>query len=165
MPIIAIGKEKNLDQLIEKRFPDLSPAELTRVREATLKANPHLSEQAAFKPGTVVVLPEAAKSTGNRSSATQLEGLMEAVKIFVPQLTRGLEEQRVELDQAAKLLKSAAFRKALDGASNEASNLAQMLEPELKREIATNGEASASLPQDIEVLMKDLSGLAKKLAY
>ena len=165
MPIIAIGKEKNLDQLIEKRFTGLSAAELKRVREATLKANPHLSEQAAFKPGTVVVLPDTSTHTRNRSNATHLEGLTEALTLYVPQLARALEEQRAELEQSAKLLKSAPLRKALDGASNEATSLAQTLESELKRDIETHDEASASLPQEIEVILNDLSGLAKKLEY
>lgn len=164
MPIITIGNEKNLDQLLEKRFTGLSAAELKRVREATLKSNPHLSAQAAFKPGTVVVLPDTSTPTRNRSNATHLDGLTDALKLYVPQLTRALEEQRAELEQSAKLLKSAAFRKALDGASNEAISLAQTLESELKREIETHGEASAIAPQEIEIILKDLSGLAKKLA-
>ena len=170
MPIITIGNEKNIDQLIDKRFIGLSVAETKIVREATLKANPHLRQAVDFKPGTVVVLPDTKKPTVKPAAsrdATQsdaVEGLAEALKTYTPQLTGALEQARADLDQSAKLLKSAAFKKALDGVSKEAASLANVLENALKREIESNGEARASLPGEIDVLLKDLGGLVKKLA-
>ena len=170
MPIITIGNEKNIDQLIDKRFTGLSVAETKIVRDATLKANPHLREGVDLKPGTVVVLPEtkkpAVKPAASRD-ATQsdaVEDLAEALKTYASQLTGALEQARADLDQSAKLLNSAAFKKALDGVSKEAANLAKELDGALKREIASNGEARASLPKEINVLLKDLGGLVKKRA-
>ena len=93
-----------------------------------------------------------------------MEGLAEALKAYGPQLTSALEEARADLDQSAKLLKSATFKKSLDGAAKEAASLAKDLDSALKREIESNGEARASLPGEIDVLLKDLGGLVKKLA-
>lgn len=168
MHIVTVGKEKNLDQLIEKRFPNLSPAELTRVRETTLKANVHLTANATLKPGMVIILPDATTSSSNKNNAKQtnaMEDLTDALALYLPQLTNALEAQRTELDQSAKLFKSAAFKKALDSASNETKLLAEQLEAQLKRDTETNNEETKNLPKEIDVVLKELSGLLKKLNF
>lgn len=170
MSIIIIGNEKNIDQLIAKRFAGLSATEVKHVRAATLKTNPHLREGGELKPGTVVVLPQATKSpvkpTASRdvTQSDAAEGLAEALKTYAPQLKGALEKAREELDQSAKLLKSAAFKKAPGAESKETASLAKVLEGALKREIEANGDARESLSKEIDVLLKDLSDLTKKLA-
>ena len=170
MSITTIGNEKNIDQLIAKRFPGLSATEMKRLRAATLKANPHLREGDELKPGTVVVLPQATKpavkpaASRDVTQSDAVEGLAEALKTYAPQLTDALEKAREELEQSAKLLKSAAFKKAPGGESKETASLAKALEGALKREIEANDDARASLPKGIDVLLKDLSYLTKKLA-
>lgn len=170
MSIITIRNEKNIDQLIAKRFTGLSATEVMRMRAATLKANPHLREGGELKPGTVVVLPQAMKppvkpaASRDVTQSDAAEGLAEALKTYAPQLTGALEKAREELDQSAKLLKSAAFKKAPGAESKEAASLAKALEGALKREIEANGDARASLSKEIDVLLKDLSELTKKLA-
>ena len=170
MSIITIGNEKNIDQLIAKRFTGLSATEMKRVRAATLKANPHLREGGELKPGTVVVLPQATKpavkpaASRDMTQSDAVEGLAEALKTYAPQLTGALEKAREELDQSVRTLKSAAFKKASGGESEETVGLAKILEGSLKREIEANDDAKASLSKGIDVLLKDLSDLTKKLA-
>ena len=169
MPIITIGNETTLDQLIGKRFTGLSAVETKRVREATLKANPHLCEAVDLKPGMVVVLPEtrkpAAKLAASRdvASSDMIEHLVEALKRHTPQLMSALEEARPDLDQSAKLFKSAAFKKALDGAPKEIASQAKELDGALKSEIEANSKTRESLPGEVDALLKGLSGLIKKL--
>ena len=170
MFIITIGNEKNLDQLIEKRFTGLSAAETKRVREATLKANPHLREAVDLKSGMVVVLPETRKpaaklaASHNTAPSETVDHLVEALKRYTPQLMSALEEAQSDLDQSAKLMKSAAFKKALDGASKEIASQAKELDVALKSEIEANSKTRESLPGEVETLRKGLSGLIKKLA-
>lgn len=169
MSIITIGNEKNLDQLIEKRFAGLSAAETKRVREATLRANPHLREAVDLKPGMVVVLPEtrkpAAKLAASHDTAPSdtVDHLTEELKRYTPQLMSALEEARSDLDQSAKLVKSAAFKRALDGASKEIASQAKELEGVLKSEIEANSKTRESLLGEVDTLLKGLSGLIKKL--
>ena len=170
MPIITIDNEKNIDQLIEKRFIGLSATEVKRLRAAMLKANPHLREGDELKPGTVVAFPQATQppvkltASGELAQSDAVEMLSEALRTYAPQLTGALEKARDELDQSVRTLKSTAFKKASGGESEETVGLAKALEGSLKREIKANGDVKASLSNEIDVLLKDLSYLAKKLA-
>ena len=170
MPIITIGNETNLDQLIEKRFTGLSAAETKRVRKDTLKANPHLREEGDLKPGAIIVLPETKKPPAKLAASREagapdmVAGLAEALKTYAQQLTKALEEARSDLDQSAKLLKSTAFKKALDGTPKEIASQAKELDGALKSEIETNSKTRESLPGEVGTLLKGLSGLIKKLA-
>ena len=169
MPVITVRTEKNLGQLLGKLYVGLEPAELKRVQEATLKANPHLRVEGNFKPGTLVVLPEVGTTVptvpgSNDASAAQgVEQMLADINTHVPQLMRDLEQTRAELDLSAKLLKSAPFKRAMEGAQAETETLVKGFESSLKAEREASDEAMGFFSKDVDVLKDDLQALLKKL--
>lgn len=170
MPITIVRAETNLDQLLGKVYAELKPAELKRVRDATLRTNPHLRIEGNFRPGTVIVLPELEQAVrkipvSNDANVTDsIELILAEIKTYVPLLMRELELAREELDQSAKLLKSAAFKKAIAGAqSEEAVALEKGLESALKAEREANADTLRTFPKEADALQENLSALLTKL--
>ncbi len=166
MAIITVRTEKNLDQLLDKVYVGLNATEKKRVQAAVLKENPHLLETANFKPGAVIVLPdrgEAVKLPDTRDvkAADGVEYLAAEIKEYAPVLKRELETAREELEQSAKLFKSAAFKKLLDGLDATDAALVKSFESALKEDLTNNKEDLGSLAKGVEELQADLSQLLK----
>ncbi|MGK2914183.1 MAG: hypothetical protein ACSLE5_06975 [Porticoccaceae bacterium] len=170
MAITTVRNEKNLGELLGKRYPRLTPAELTRVLEATLKANPHLDGAGRLKPGAVVVLPELDDATpttprsNDGGAADGVAALLAEIATQVPMFLDNLERSRGDLDLSAKLLKSASFKRTLEGAPEAAVELAKGLEASLKTEREAVDEAVDLFRKDIDTIKVDLKSLLDKLA-
>lgn len=168
MAIITVRTEKNLDQLLEKVYVGLKPAEKKRVQEAVLKENPHLLDAANFKPGAVIVLPERKDGvkipdTRDVKAAEGVEYLAAEIKEYAPVLKRELEAVKDDLDQTAKTFKSAAFKKVLEGLGAEDAALVKSFEGALKEDMATNKEDLGRLAKELDELQADLVQLLKRV--
>lgn len=170
MPVIMTRTEESLDQLLRKLYGEIRPAELKRVRDAMLKANPHLPIEGNLELGTLVVLPDVRRRVreiprSNNTVATDgIELIIAGIKAHVPLLTRQLEQAGQEIDQSAKLLKSTAFKKAIAGAQSEqAETLVKRVESALKVERETNKKTLSRFPEEVDALQENLSKLLKSL--
>lgn len=170
MPVIIARTEESLDQFLRKLYGEIKPVELKRVRDATLKANPHLPVEGNLEIGTVIVLPNVGRTVreiprSNDTAATDgIELIIAGIKAHVPLLTRQLEQAGQEIDQSAKLLKSAAFKKAIaDAQSEQAETLIKSVESALKAERDVNKETLRSFPKQVDALQENLAALLKRL--
>lgn len=169
MAITTVRNEKNLGELLGKLYPGVATAELKRIQVATLKANPHLRETGRLKPGAVVVLPELGDTTptlprsNDGRAADGVAALLAEIATQVPVFLDNLERSRGDLDLSAKLLKSAPFKRALEGAPDAAVELAKSLEASLKTERETVDEAVDLFRKDIDTMKVDLKSLLDKL--
>ncbi|PTR05775.1 hypothetical protein C8R32_11621 [Nitrosospira sp. Nsp5] len=170
MHITAVTTEKNLDELLRKLNINLNPAELVRIRDATLEINPHLRTEGNFKPGTVIMLPNLEQLDLNaltnqndvNTSSNSIELIINGIKTHGRLLIDELRLNSKKIDKSAKLLRSLK-KQSRSTESTEAAVLAEKFESTLEAERAANEEALNSLPREIAVLQSDLSVLLKNL--
>jgi phage tail protein X len=166
MPILTVRKEKELDQLIAGAYGKLSAAQLKAVRAATLAANPQLGEDGVLKPGMVIVVPPPKASARARANAVAAVGVVKSVRAaltgYQVQLAQAIDADMADLDQTAKTLKSAAFRKASETVP-PATEWAKEVEAAVKADQAEAVDRRTLLKQ-IDALVSRLDVLAEKLA-
>lgn len=168
MPLVVVKNEKKLSDVIARAFGKLKPADLSRVRAAVMRANPHLAEAADLSPGVMVVIPGIPGLAAVPTEAPDRPGA-EAVA----EISRGLEEYRKRLavavreDQAATsdlvtLLKSKDIR-TLIKEFPEATGYVEGAAAEAKARGAELEERLAFLKR-LARAQEDLEELAQRLS-
>jgi len=133
------SNESDLSALAHRLYPNLNENGRKRVEMALLKANPHLAEANAFKPGILVRLPDLPDVTLKPGSASDdpvagvMEQLSEALQEYQAILLQGSKERREELDNQEQILKRGEVAEAIKK-SPEATELAKNLKTSLHDE-------------------------------
>jgi hypothetical protein len=162
MRVITLRNEANIAALVDRLFADLTP-EMRKAAEASLfKANPHLACADAFKPGTVVWVPEVPGIKPKLPAANKdprddlIDRLLKAVSDYRARLTAGLKAENDEIKAQLELLKQ---RKIVDLLENVpgAKELAKELTDSLK-------QAAETLPQDMKRLDELFAQIEKDLS-
>ncbi len=168
MPIIAVRNTQTLDQLIGKTYTNLSAAQLKAVRAATLAANPHLNEATPLQPGVVVVVPTLQGDTPSVRASDSITGdvaktLRTALGSYREELAQRIDGRRDAVTETTKTLKSARFRKAVDGVSS-AAELIEAVTGASKSEQSELAEAREFVRKDLDAVDKDLETLFGRLS-
>lgn len=124
--LITLKTERSVREIAERVYGSLSAESLDRAEKALLKANPHLRNTAALRPGAVVNVPavrglKARGDTSGQDPAGDLrKDLAEAVAGYRDQLAISLDARAGELDAQETLLKTreiaGAIKRAPGGA-------------------------------------------------
>src|SRR3954447_1641964 len=112
MRIVSVRSEKSLNQLLDKYYGGLEAADLQKLREATLEANPHLRASGAFQRGAVLVLPEVKgdlKNPATNDAADGIGAVIEELHAYARSLRNEREKRGRALAETPRLYKSAAF--------------------------------------------------------
>jgi hypothetical protein len=129
------ANESSVSALVQRLNPSLTESQRKLAEADLLKANPHLTESGAFKPGTVVHLPETLKPKANTASddpvAGTLDRLQNALKVYGESSTKRIDAAQKELDIQAEILKNKEVLAAIKNAP-EATELAKELSASLK---------------------------------
>jgi len=169
MPIVAVRNTQTLDQLIGKTYTNLSATQLKAVRAATLAANPHLNEATPLQPGLVVVVPTLSTDAPAASRATDsitgevAKALTTALGDYRDGLAQRIEGRREESAETAKALKSARFRRTVDGVAG-AAELIDSVTSASKTEQAELTEARDFVKKDLDTLTQDLDALFGRIS-
>jgi phage tail protein X len=168
MPITATTTATTVEKLVTRMFGKLPAARLRAATEATLAANPHLSDASNVPAGTVVVVPplEVAEPTALREEARvsddQIKAMAGAIAGYQEKIAERLEQRAATLGEATKLLSSSQFKRDV-GAVEEATPLLTDLGATLKverREITARRDL---LAKDVSSLTEALVALARQL--
>jgi hypothetical protein len=130
MPILVVGSEKNFAALRPRLFAGrVSPKAAGEVAAAIREANPH-ADLDKLAPGTVLTIPETAKVSvrGELSLGetvrTAIEGLSNAGKGALEQLTATAGARETEASEERKQLAKTLRSKELDAATRDDKALA-----------------------------------------
>jgi hypothetical protein len=129
------ANESSVSALVQRLSPSLTENQRKQAESDLLKANPHLVEGVAFKPGTVVHLPETLKPKANTASddpvAGTLDRLQDALKGYGESGAKRIDAAQKELDIQEEILKNKEVLTAIKNAP-EAAELAKELAASLK---------------------------------
>ncbi len=158
--------ETDLSPAAQRLYPNLSESSRKKVETALLKANPHLAETGAFRPGTVVNLPEApglkpkAGQAGDDPVDEMLGQLKGAVGSYREDQAKRLDEALADVAGQEEILKDKEVAAAIKK-SAEASKLAKELVASLRErqkllavEKKVQEEVFAKIMEDLGTLFK-----------
>lgn len=163
---VVQSSETTVSALAKRLYPNLGESTLKKAEAALLKANPHLRDSAAFKPGATVVLPTIPgvkprpSATGEDPGDDRRTHLQEAVKEFRTIMAARLDEAGTDLGRQEETLKNRDVVAAIN-ASPEAAALAKKLAKKLaerKKALAEEKRAQEELFARIE---EDIAGIFK----
>lgn len=158
--------ESSASALVQRLYPTLTESQRKQAESALLKANPHLAESAAFKPGTVVTLPDSTKFRPKPNAAAEdpvaatLDMLNEALKTHGENGAKRIDAALEELVVQETTLKNKEVAAAINKAP-EAAKMAEELSASLKSARKTLAEEKKAqeelfgrIAQDIDALFK-----------
>lgn len=157
---ILEASDTSLSVLLQRLSPNLAGEKLEQAKSALLQANPHLTASAAFKPGTVVVLPDtaafkAAAKGSTDPAATTLELLDGALVAYFKARVQRTELALENLKQQAATLD--AVVRANPG--EEVGKLATQLEKTQHAAVAELHESQARQTTLLKGMRKDIAKL------
>lgn len=174
MPMTTVAIEENLDELLGRLNPDLSPPEFKRIRDVTLELNPHLRLQENFQPGTTIVLPDLNQSDVVALAPQRDVGptggidlLMIQIKDYLPVLKKELEskgKKLAELSDSIPLVLEVVAEAMESPLAEKAKSFAEKTQNSLKVEREENQKALGNLDRGAERVLADLSVLLKSLS-
>ncbi len=158
--------ETNIGALVERLYPTLSASQRHEAESALLKANPHLLDDAAFRPGAVVALPEV-QAFKPKASAASSDPLAETLDLLSDALKAHREQAASRIDSTAANLAAqeetlnnaevAAAIKRTPGAAELAKDLADTLKSR-KKTLTDEKKTQAAL---FDQIAEDLNALFK----
>ena len=144
MRITILQKSENsVSALVRRHYPNLSESQLQKAEAELLKANPHLADVSAFKPGTVVNLPDKPElklktgQAGDDPVEEMLGQLKDSVADYGKIQTRRLNDELTDLAAQEALLTDKEVVAAIKN-SPEASKTAATLAASLRNRAAQN---------------------------
>ena len=168
MPITAITADTTVEKLVTRMFGKLPAARLRAVTEATLAANPHLTDARNVPAGTVVVVPplDVADPPPVREEARiaddQVKAIAGALASYQERIVKGLEERSKMLSDASKMLGSGQFKRDIEGVE-DAAPLVEEAGAALKTERRELAEQRERIAKDVSSLTDALAALARQL--
>lgn len=127
--------------------------------------NPHLDLH-RLEPGTVVLLPDAASDQGESVTGAVFDSLADDVRRGLTsaseRVRNGLAEAEASRKEVTSALKTAAFRKALDGNSELTAQVAQV-DARFKADQSQAKQAMESLSALEEMVSAELERLGNLL--
>jgi phage tail protein X len=156
--------ESDVSALTQRLYPNLSEVKRKQVETALLKANPHLSDTNAFRPGVVVALPtipDLKPKTGAVSDDPVDEmrsGLQEAVLNYKDDLDKRLDEALAEVASQEALLKQKEVAAAIK-ATPDAAELAKELTASLRQRKTTLAEQKKTQAETFARIADDIGSL------
>lgn len=152
--------------LIDRLYPNLTDAQRKKAETELLKANPHLTDAAAFKPDTVIKLPEApglkpkAGQAGDDPVKEMLGQLKTALEGYGKLQSMSLDNELAVIADQEALLKDKELAAALKN-SPEATEAAKQLSANLgkrKKEAEVDRKERdalfARMAADVDALFK-----------
>ena len=152
--------------LIDRLYPNLTEAQRKKAETELLKANPHLADAAAFKPDTVVNLPEApglkpkAGQAGDDPVDEMLGQLKGAVGSYREDQAKRLSEALADVAGQEEILKDKEVVAAIKK-SAEASKLAKELVASLRERQKSLAVEKKAQEEVFAKIMEDLGALLK----
>lgn len=152
--------------LIDRLYPNLTEAQRKKAETELLKANPHLADAAAFKPDTVVNLPEApglkpkAGQAGDDPVNEMLGQLKGAVGSYREDQAKRLGEALADVAGQEEILKDKEVVAAIKK-SAEASKLAKELVASLRERQKSLAVEKKAQEEVFAKIMEDLGALLK----
>jgi len=152
--------------LIDRLYPNLTEAQRKKAETELLKANPHLADAAAFKPDTVVNLPEApglkpkAGQAGDDPVDEMLGQLKGAVGSYREDQAKRLGEALADVAGQEAILKDKEVVAAIKK-SAEASKLAKELVVSLRERQKSLAVEKKAQEEVFAKIMEDLGALLK----
>jgi phage tail protein X len=156
--------ESDVSALTQRLYPNLSEVKRKQVETALLKANPHLSETNAFRPGVVVTLPTMPDVkpkpgvVGDDPVDEMRSGLKEAVLNYKDGLDKRLDEALIEVTSQEELLKQKEVAAAIK-ATPDAAELAQELTASLRERKKTLAEQKKTQAETFAKIVDDIGSL------
>lgn len=156
--------ETSVSALTERIYPNLSDSARKKAEAALIKANPHLVERGAFRPGVVVTLPSSpelkprAGIAGKDPVADMLGNLQDAVASYHDDLAKGLDESIADLSRQEELLKQKEVAAAIK-ASPAAAELARSLVGSLRERKKIAAEEKKEHATTFAAMAKDIESL------
>jgi phage tail protein X len=158
--------ESSASALVQRLYPTLTESQRRQAESALLKANPHLADSAAFKPGTVVTLPDSSKFKPNANTAsddpvaTTLDFLNDALKAHGNSSAKRIDAALEDLVVQEETLKNKEVAAAIKNAP-AAAELAKELTARLKTARKTLDEEKKAQEELFGRIAKDIDALFK----
>lgn len=158
--------ETSVSALAKRLYSDLSESALKKVETALLKANPHLVEAAAFKPGATVILPTVPGvkpkpgARGDDPVDDLLDHLQEATDDYKTFFAARLEAASADLASQEAIVKDREVAAAIK-ASPEATEMAKSLAANLRERKKKLAAAKQEHEELFALISRDLSALFK----
>jgi phage tail protein X len=158
--------ESSASALVQRLYPTLTESQRKQAESALLKANPHLADIAAFKPGTVVTLPDSSKfrpkpnTTAEDPVTETLDLLSEALKTHGENGARRIDAALEELVVQEATLKNKEVAAAIKNAP-EAAEMAKELAASLKAARKTLAEDKKAQEDLFGRIAKDIDEMFK----
>lgn len=168
MPITAITADTTVEKLVTRMFGKLPAAKLRAVTEATLAANPHLTDARNVPAGTVVVVPplDVTDPPPVREEARiaddPVKAIAGALASYQERIVARLEERAAVLGEAAKLVGTTQFKRDVEGVEDAAPLVAE-LGAALKTERKELAEQRERITKDVASLTDGLTALARQI--
>lgn len=170
MRITTLKKnETSAGALVQRLYPNLSESQRKKAEADLLKANPHLAEAAAFKPDTVVKLPDTPEFKAKAGAAEDdpieaaLEQLKEVVAGYRHEQTQHIDAELAAIASQEELLKDKEVAAAIKR-SPDAGAIAETLKAYLrdgKKALETEAKKRDAL---FETMLSDMGALFKQNA-
>jgi len=158
--------ETDITTLAQRLYPNLSESSRKKVETALLKANPHLLETGAFRPGAVVTLPDTPEFkpkpgvVGDDPVDEMLGQLKGAVGSYREDQKKRLSEALADVAGQEEILKNKEVAAAIKK-SAEASKLAKELVVSLRERQKSLAVESKAQEEVFAKIMEDLGALLK----
>lgn len=158
--------EADVSTLAQRLYPNLSESSRKKVETALLKANPHLAETGAFRPGVVITLPDTSEFkpkpgvVGNDPTEEMLGQLKDAVGSYQKDQAKRLDDALADVEGQEEVLKNKEVAAAIKN-SSEASELAKELVASLRERQKLLAVEKKVQEEVFSKMMEDLGTLFK----
>jgi phage tail protein X len=158
--------ETSASALVHRLYPTLTESERQQAETALLKANPHLSDSDAFKPGAVVTLPDTptlkpkATASSDDPLAVTLDLLNDTLKIHQENNANRIDTALANLAVQEETLKNREIAAAIKS-TPEADELVKDLAASLKTARKRLAEDKKTQDALFSRIAEDLSTLFK----
>lgn len=160
------ASETDVRTLARRLYPNLSESSRKNVEAALLKANPHLAETGAFRPGVVVTLPDSPEFkpkpdlVGDDTVDEMFGQLKGAMGSYREGQAKRLGEALAEVAGQEEILKNKEVAAAIKK-SSEASEIAKELAASLRERQKLLAVEKRAQEELFAKIMEDLGALLK----